>query len=402
MDVRAVTTRLGLTALQRITVADLAVALSVAVIQVGATAGIASHHHRQQSCWLGSSCVPPRKLDVLAFVLLVLGPLALVERRRRPVAVLALVFATTLAYVAIGYTSGPIFLSLVIAFGTVVVAGYRRLGWLSVLAGWVLFSWLPPAVGHGGAPTVLEALALAAWLLVLLAAAEGLRLRRERAADAQRQREQEAQRSADEERLRIARELHDVLAHNISLINVQSGVALHLLDQQPDQARSALAAINEASADALREMRAVLGVLRRVDEPAPRAPAAGIDRLDALVDRSAAAGLTVDVEVEGEPRALPASVDLAAYRIVQESLTNVARHADSRAATVRLVYRSDGLTVQVDDDGCGGVDAARSNGGNGIIGMRERATALGGELEAGPRPEGGYRVRARLPVRESA
>jgi signal transduction histidine kinase len=339
---------------------------------------------------------------VLAFLLLAAGPLALVERRRRPVPVLAVVFATTLVYVVIGYTSGPIFLSLIVAFGTAVVAGYRTVGWLIVLAGWAMFSWLPATIGHEGAPTVQQVLALGAWLLVLLAAAEGLRLRRERAADAQRQREQKAQRSADEERLRIARELHDVLAHNISLINVQSGVALHLLDQQPDQARSALAAINEASADALREMRAVLGVLRRVDEPAPRAPAAGIDRLDALVDRSAAAGLTVDVEIEGEPRALPASVDLAAYRIVQESLTNVARHADSRAATVRLVYRADGLTVQVDDDGCGGVDAERSNGGNGIIGMRERATALGGELEAGPRPEGGYRVRARLPVRESA
>jgi signal transduction histidine kinase len=390
--------------LRGVPVFDVGLAVAVAALQVGGTALIATHRHGQHSCWIGSHCAVPRHLSVLGFLLLTVGPLALLVRRRHPPEALAVVFAATLLYVVIGYTPGPIYLSLVIAFGTVVVAGYRTLGWVAVIAGWALFSWLPPAVGRGGAPTLLQAVALAAWLLVLLGAAEGLRIRRERAAEAKRQREQEAQRRADEERIRIARELHDVLAHNISMINVQSGVALHLLEQRPEQARTALSAINEASADALREMRAVLGVLRRVDEPAPRAPAAGLDRLDSLVSRSAAAGLAVEVHLEGEPRPLAASVDLAAFRIVQESLTNVARHAHAEAATVRLAYGATELTVQIDDAGPGRDAAAGLNGaggGSGIVGMRERATALGGRLEAGPRPGGGFRVRAILPLSPS-
>jgi signal transduction histidine kinase len=314
---------------------------------------------------------------------------------------LAIALCATLLYAVIGYAGGPIYLSLIIALGTVVVAGYRAVGWLAVVVGGALFLWLPAAFGREGTPTPQQALALAAWLLVLLAAAEGLRIRRERAAESRRRHEQEAQLRADEERLRIARELHDVLAHNISLINVQSGVALHLLEQRPEQARTALSAINDASAEALREMRAVLGVMRRVDEPPPRAPVAGLDRLDALVSRSAAAGLEVKVELEGERRPLPAAVDLAAFRIIQESLTNVTRHAHATAAIVRLDYHERDLTVQIDDNGRRGSPSSLSDGGNGIVGMRERATALGGDLEAGPRPGGGFRVRARLPLQEN-
>jgi signal transduction histidine kinase len=386
---------------RRVSPADLAVGLVVAAVQVGGTAVISAHQHGHQGCWWGS-CSVPRHLDVFAFLLLATGPAALLARRRHPAPVLAVAFTATLLYVVIGYASGPIWISLIVAFGTAVLAGYRALGWLSLFAGWVLFLWLPAAFGRGGAPTLLQALALGAWLLVLLAAAEGLRIRRERSAEARRQREQEALRRAGEERLRIARELHDVLAHNISLINVQSGVALHLLEQKPEQARTALSAINAASAEALREMRAVLGVLRQVDERPPRAPTAGLDRLPALVSRSAAAGLEVDVEVEGEEYPLPASVDLAAFRIVQESLTNVTRHAHASAATVHVAYAERELTVQIDDDGRGGSPGAGENGGgNGIQGMRERAAALGGELQAGPRPGGGFRVRARLPLPES-
>jgi signal transduction histidine kinase len=198
-----------------------------------------------------------------------------------------------------------------------------------------------------------------------------------------------------------------VLAHNISLINVQSGVALHLMDEKPEQARIALTAINEASADALREVRSVLGVLRGTGEKAPRAPTAGLDGLDDLVSRTTAAGVGVTLEVHGESRPLPASIDLAAFRIVQEALTNIVRHADAAAASVELTYGPDALTVQVDDDGRGS-DASRAGGkasaphaeggGNGIPGMRERAAALGGTLDAGPRSSGGFRVRARIPL----
>jgi signal transduction histidine kinase len=380
---------------------DVAVAVVAAVVQIGGSALATAHHNGHNACWWGSNCATPRHLDVLGFALLAIGPLALLGRRRHPTSVLAVVFTATLLYTVIGYAAGAVYLSLIVSFGTTVVAGYRTIGWLSVLAGWALFLWLPAALGRGSTPTLLQAFALAAWLLVLLAAAEGLRIRRERVAEAKRQREQESLRRADEERLRIARELHDVLAHNVSLINVQSGVALHLLEKQPEQARVALSAINQASAEALREMRAVLGVLRRVDEPLPRTPAAGLDRLDGLVSRSAGAGLQVDVEVRGDQHPLPASVDLAAFRIVQESLTNVTRHAHASAVTVHLAYGEGELTVQIDDDGHGGPPSSGSNGGNGIRGMRERVFALGGELEAGPRPGGGFRVRATLPVHEN-
>ena len=207
-----------------------------------------------------------------------------------------------------------------------------------------------------------------------------------------------ARRKADEERLRIARELHDVLAHNISLINVQSGVALHLIDEQPEQARTALEAINKASADALHEVRSALNVLRGSKEEPPRAPTAGLARLDELVSRAAAAGVGVSLEVQGDRRPLPASVDLAAFRIVQESLTNIVRHAAAGSAKVQLTYGNGDLRLQIDDDGRG--PGAQAGGGSGIAGMRERATALGGELEAGPQPTGGFRVRARLPLGE--
>jgi signal transduction histidine kinase len=196
--------------------------------------------------------------------------------------------------------------------------------------------------------------------------------------------------------MRIARELHDVLAHNISLINVQAGVALHLMDEQPGQSRSALQAIKQASNDALGELRSVLDILRQGDEAPPRAPASGLASLDRLVAGAEATGLPVSAKVEGTPRPLPAGTDLAAFRIVQESLTNVTRHAGPASATVLVRYGKDDLTVQVDDNGKGA--GPNGAGGNGIRGMRERVAALGGELTTGPRPGGGFRVLARLPI----
>lgn len=385
------------------------------------------------SCWWGPPCSSPRPLDVLAYVLLAAGPVALVLRCRHPRGVFLFVFGVTLLYVALGYPQGPIYVSLVIAFVRVVIAGHRWLTRGSIIACWALFLWLPPAVGAGPAPQPLAAVSLAAWLLVLVVGCEAMRGRRERATEASRRREEEARRRADEERLRIARELHDVLAHSISLINVQSGVALHLLDERPEQARSALEAINEASAQALREVRSVLGILRGADEHAPRAPTAGLARLDELVTHTAAAGVEVSVELEGNQRPLPTSLDLAAYRIVQESLTNVVRHSGARRASVRIGYGERALTLLISDDGerrtrdggpdpgdgvaasgMAGVAGDRAAGvggdgaggirtaGSGIAGMRERAAALGGELEASPSPGGGFSVRARLPLETAA
>jgi signal transduction histidine kinase len=377
------------------------------VIQIAATAGAAHHVSRTHSCWWASACHPATELDAGAYALLALGPAALVVRRRYVREVLVFVFAVTAVYVARGYPLGPNFLSLGIAIVSALFAGERVLAWAAVGAGWLLFLGLPWALAQSGQPNVLAGLAIAAWLLVALASAEGMRGRREHFAEVRRTRELQARRRADEERLRIAQELHDVLAHNISLINVQSGVALHLMDEKPEQARIALTAINEASADALREVRSVLGVLRGTGEQAPRAPTAGLDRLDDLVTRTTAAGVGVTLEVHGERRPLPASIDLAAFRIVQEALTNIVRHAGAGTATVELTYARDELTVQVDDDGHGSDESGsrreeptpdRDGGGNGIPGMRERAVALGGTFDAGPRSSGGFRVLARIPL----
>ena len=258
-------------------------AVMCGAIQIVATAGAARHASRTHSCWWASACHPATPLDAGAYALLALGPLALVLRRRYVREVLVFVFAVTAAYVARGYPLGPNFLSLGFAIVSALFAGERLLAWSTIGVGWLLFLGLPWALAHSGGPNVLAALAIAAWLLVALASAEAVRGRRERFAQAKRARELQARRHADEERLRIAQELHDVLAHNISLINVQSGVALHLMDEKPEQARIALTAINEASADALREVRSVLGVLRGTGTHAPRAPAAGLDRLNDLV-----------------------------------------------------------------------------------------------------------------------
>jgi signal transduction histidine kinase len=200
------------------------------------------------------------------------------------------------------------------------------------------------------------------------------------------------------ERLRIARELHDALGHHLSLINVQSGVALHLNEDLPDQARSSLSAIKEASKEALVELRSVLDILREEGEHAPRSPTSTLARLEDLVSQAAAAGLEVRTHTEGTVRPLPFGVDVAAFRIVQEALTNVTRHAGEATATIRLSYGERDITVEVDDDGGGPASRATVGTGRGIVGMRERVSALGGELETGPRPEGGFRVRARLPL----
>jgi signal transduction histidine kinase len=240
---------------------------------------------------------------------------------------------------------------------------------------------------------------LAAWLLVLLGVAEAIRIRRERMVEAARIREEEALRRAGEERLRIARELHDALGHHLSLINMQSGVALHLNKELPEQARSSLTAIKQASKEALTELRSVLDILRQEGEPASRSPIWSLARLEDLVSQAAAAGLVVKTETDGDARPLPFAVDVAAFRIVQEALTNVTRHAGPAAATVRISYGDRDLTVQVDDDGRGVSPHASAPGsGQGIVGMRERAAALGGDLQAEPRPDGGFRVRARLPL----
>jgi signal transduction histidine kinase len=215
----------------------------------------------------------------------------------------------------------------------------------------------------------------------------------QRADEAERTRDEAAQRRAMEERLRIARELHDSLTHSISVIQVQAGVAEHLARKRGEDVPPALAAIREAGTDAARELRATLSVLRSTED----GDGSGLCQLERLVARSRAAGLPVTVTVTGTERPLPPDVDQAAYRIVQEALTNVSRHAGQACASVRLHYAPGALTVQVDDDGQG--HSTRPAGpGLGLVGMRERVSALGGRLSAGPQDGRGFQVRAELPA----
>jgi len=226
----------------------------------------------------------------------------------------------------------------------------------------------------------------------------------QRAEEAERTRDEVARRRAVEERLRIARELHDSLTHSISVIQVQAGVAVHLARKRGEEVPPALLAIHEAGADAGRELRATLGVLRSQDEdPGDDCDGSGLGHLDGMVTRARSAGLPVTVTVTGTQRPLPPAVDQAAYRIVQEALTNASRHAGSAdggqaSAWVLLQYAKDALTVQVHDDG-DGFATTSAGPGLGLMGMRERVSALGGRLHAGPREGGGFQVRAELPVR---
>jgi signal transduction histidine kinase len=363
---------------------DATIAATVLVFQLGCTASFAHVQDGREA------------LDVLGLGLLAAGPLSLYWLRRAPLPVLGFTLATTLVYWALDYPRGPAFLALIVAFVAVVVRGHRGVAWGSAAVTWAGFLWLPAWVGDAPTPSVGKAIGLAAWIFVLAAASELLAFHKARKHEEERARRQEEIARAGQERLRIARELHDVLAHNVSLINVQAGTALHLLDKQPERARPALEAIKDASSDTLREVRSVLGILRGPGEEAPRSPTAGTASVEELISRTTAAGISVASEVRGEPRPLPASVDLAVYRILQEALTNVARHAQPAVATVRLTFAEDDVTLEVEDDGAG--NGAVVEPGNGIAGMRERVAALGGDFSAGPRGGSGFRVAARLPL----
>ena len=289
------------------------------------------------------------------------------------------------------------------AFLTAAPVGSRWRTYPLPVLGWVAVVWLVPLIRGEDPPPTVVSTGIAAWLLVLVAIAEGIRQRRA-VLDARRQRKaamarearSEQERRATQARLSIARELHDVLAHSLSMINVQSSVALELLDDHPERAGPALAAIKDASRQAISDVHSLVTALR-ADTGQPTAPTPGIADLDGLVGTARATGLTVTTAVQGSPRPLPTVIDVAAARIVQESLTNVVRHSTAENAEVTVTYGADELTVAVDNDGRP-LNAGPSSGGSGITGMRERARALGGDLSVRRHPGGGFSVRATLPI----
>jgi signal transduction histidine kinase len=343
---------------------------------------------------------------VLGCGLVLLHTLPLAARRRFPLAVLATSVASGLAFAALDLTPDLLWMTFLVAVYSVAAYGSR---WVSLAGlvvaelGWAAIQLTP---GRFQAPTVLSnALLIAAvWLLGHFVGVRRLYVLEleERTAELEQAREELARRAVTEERLRLARELHDVVAHAMSVIAVQSGVGAHVADTQPEEAARALAAIEATSRAALEELRRLLGVLREEDEPqGDLAPVPGLADLEGLLAELAKAGLAVKLQVNGTRPPLPAGVDLSAYRIVQEALTNVVKHAGPTRAQVVVDFRDHDVRVEVTDDGRGAVTSVsdgRAGTGHGLIGMRERVQAFGGDLEVGPRPDGGFRVAARLPL----
>ncbi|GAA3220076.1 sensor histidine kinase [Dactylosporangium siamense] len=328
---------------------------------------------------------------VIGGVLLVAGGLALAVRRRAPVAVLIVTGSCAVGYQAAGYNVFAV--GYLIAVYAAVRAGHRT---ATVVTSVIMLAALPLAAMASGLHDAARAFAQArgvlelAWLIAAGAAGEALRQAERRADEAERGREESALRRADEERLHIARELHDSLTHQISVIKVQAEAAVHLAQKRGEQVPEALLAIRDAGREAARELRATLETLRD-DGGTERC---GLDQLPDLVRRAVP---PATLTIEGQRTDLPAAVDRTAYRIVQESLTNVARHAAATTTSVRVAYRPGAVHLQVDDDGRATPGTAPVPG-VGLLGMRERVTALGGRLRAEARREGGFTVQAELPV----
>ncbi|MER7174737.1 sensor histidine kinase [Streptomyces mesophilus] len=379
---------------------DIAVVLAVTVVVVGGTLW----SMRGKSETFGQAA--------LGWALIAVGCGALYFRRRWPVAVALFTLAACAVYYPLSVYDGPLMVAFVIALYAAAAEG-RFAAAVAIGVGVMLMVVYGETQGSGQRHVDdAQFMMLAGWLLSILVLARAQRTRtayleevRARALAAEREQEARARQSATEERLRIAREVHDVLGHSISLINVQSSAALHRLSKKRTAAdpavalagaEEALEAVKSTSKDALRELRSTLGMLREAGEAAPTAPASGLALLPELAERARSAGLDVRIATQGTARELPPPLDLAAYRIVQESLTNVTRHAQATAATITLDYGTDDLRLRIEDDGLGAPDGIGR--GSGIRGMAERAKAFGGELTTENTADG-FRVTARLPLK---
>jgi signal transduction histidine kinase len=333
--------------------------------------------------------------------------LSLLWRRGHPRAVVAFTAVCAGVSGGLGYVINPLLLlPVIVALYELTVRTPQKTArayCLAVIALVVLTALLSD---HNDQPWTDKTIPTAFWIAMPVVQGSAVRARRAylnavrtRADHAERTREEEARHRVAEERVRIARELHDVVAHHMALAHAQAGTAAHLTRSRPEQAEKILTDLTGTTASALRELEATVGLLRRPDEPDDSLePAPGLGRLPELVSAFASAGLQVVVTVDGEERPLSPGVDLTAFRIVQEALTNVAKHAGARTAQVRLAYIHDRLTLTVSDDGGATAPPPAPGGRFGLIGMRERAQSAGGRLQAGHRPEGGFAVTAELPI----
>jgi signal transduction histidine kinase len=338
---------------------------------------------------------PTTDLDMLGYALVVTSGLALAGSRRAPIPVLVVTGLCAVGYNAIGFEVPAV--AYLFAVYAAVRSGHRI---VTLVASVALLAALPLAIMASSADgAAKEAFAQArgvlelAWLIAAAAAGEALRQAERRADEAERTREETARLRATQERLHIARELHDSLTHQISIIKVQAEVAVHLARKRGEHVSESLLAIQEAGREATRELRATLETLRDLT----KSPSHGLDHLPELLAGAHGIGLATTLTIEGERQDVPDAVDRTAYRIVQESLTNTARHAAAATASIRIDYLPDALAIRVDDDGTAKPGSAPVPG-VGLLGMRERVTALGGRLRAEPRAEGGFTVQAELPV----
>lgn len=368
---------------------------------------------------LGSSLTlpgtdPPGQ-DTTGVALMGVSCLALLKHRTHPRTAVVVTAVCTVVVVAVGYLLTPLLLAPIMAalywLATLTDRRTTRLYALATLAAVMPAAAISDSMDQ--LSLLLRTIGPLFWLLLPLAAGTMTRLRRAylaavqaRAEHAERTREEEARLRVAEERMRIARELHDVVAHHLALANAQAGTAAHLALTSPEQTKKILTDLTGTTSSALRELKATLGLLRRSDDPdsVPLEPSPGLARLPELISACASAGLDVTVTTEGEPRPLSPGVDLTAYRIVQEALTNVTKHAATEAAHIRLAYADSRLLIAVTNDGPAntpGPDPAQRRG-FGVMGMRERAHTIGGELFAGPRPEGGFEVTTALPLPPAA
>ncbi|WP_394431860.1 sensor histidine kinase [Streptomyces sp. SGAir0957] len=360
---------------------------------------------------------PPRGNEAVSIGCAVVLSLVVALRRRMPEKMLVLAIVAGLAQLVFDARTNPSDFAMLVIIYTVAVSGARwasRLALIGGLCAAPLAELRWPTMSSSGAGhiavTVFQMVPFAlAWVL-----GDSLRTRRaylaqleERANRLEKEREAQSKVAVAAERARIARELHDVVAHNVSVMVVQADGAAYVLDQAPDQARKALETISGTGRQALAEMRRLLGVLRtgEHEEGGEYVPQPDVEQIEDLVEQVRTAGLPVDFKVEGTPRPLPSGVELTAYRIVQEALTNTRKHGGPNAgASVRLVYFDDGLGLLVEDDGKGAPhelyeDGGADGRGHGLIGMRERIGMVGGTLDAGPRPGGGFRISALLPLK---
>lgn len=357
---------------------------------------------------------PERDVGIWAYIIGFFLTLPLYYRRRHPLRVLLVVSLLSLLYT---YVEKPADIETMPAFALIVAVycvGSYRDRWRSLVLAFASIAPLLLLANHYYHDYPERSTNQSPWIgsLILFSCAmavgvavgsrrQTMESLKERARLAELNREDEARRSVDEERLRIARELHDVVAHSIVTISVQAGVASHVFDSQPEQARAAIGEIRKLSKDTLQELRATLGYLRAADnDQEPRTPSPSMDQIDALIGRMRAAGLRIRLVKRGSPHALPAAVDLIAYRIVQEALTNVVKHVGAANVEIDLDYEPDRFEIRVTDDGRGQQPIATVVEGtnHGLLGMRERAAAVGGKFSAGPRASGGFEVCATLPI----